>query len=131
MKFLSLLLLFCVLAFASCSSDPCGSSKDAFVKNYTAFYEKIKTNHKTMQAADWEKEDLVMRKMIKECSPKYKADLSLGEQKDFWIGAIRYYNARYGVVELGLQMMKGGEMIDDVVKAIKEFGLDWKSLVSF
>lgn len=126
-----LALLSLSILLSSCSSNPCGSNKDAFVKNYTAFFEKIKANHKTMKDSDWEKEDLKIRQMIKECVPKYKAELGVTEQKDFWIGTIRYFNARYGLLEFGLKIAKGGELIDDMVANIKELGLDWKSLVSF
>lgn len=124
-------LLSLSIFVSSCSSNPCGSSKDSFVKSYTAFFEKIKANHKTMQPADWEKQDLKMRQMIKECVPKYKAELGLTEQKDFWIGTIRYFNARYGLIDFGLKIAKGGELIDDLMANVKELGLDWKNLVSF
>lgn len=84
-----------------------------------------------MQTSDWEKQDLKMRHFIKECVPKYKTELGVTEHKDFWIGTIRYFNARYGLLELGLRIAKGGEMFDDLTKAIKELSLDWKSLISF
>lgn len=119
------------ILLSSCSSNPCGSNKDGFIKNYTSFFEKIKANHKTMTAADWEKEDLKIRQMIKECVPKHKAELGITEQKDFWIGTIRYFNARYGLLELGLKVAKGGELIDEIVANMKDLGLDWKSIISF
>jgi len=133
---LSNFFLFLVLSLSifasSCSSDPCAKNKEGFVKNYTAFFEHIKANHKTMQASDWEKQDLKIRHLIKECIPKYKTELGIAEHKDFWIGSIRYFNARYGLLELGLRIAKGGEILDDVMAGIKEIGLtDWKSIVSF
>jgi hypothetical protein len=130
-KIFFFLLLSLAIFTSSCSSDPCGKNKDAFVKNYTAFFDYVKTNHKTMQTSDWEKQDLKMRHFIKECVPKYKTELGITEHKDFWIGTIRYFNARYGLLELGLRIAKGGEMFDDLTNAIKELSLDWKSLISF
>lgn len=106
-----ILLMAIALTFAACSS-PCGSNKDEFMQNFEAFIEDIKTEKLDKNSTAWQTRDNKLRTFIKECYPTYKIKLSLSQQKDFWVGTVGYFYARYGVGLLTRLGDMGGDLGD-------------------
>jgi hypothetical protein len=98
MKHLQLLiLLVAVTSFSACNlMSPCGSSKEEFLTNYNAFIENIKEKDLAYDANEWETYDRDFKEIVEGCHEKYKAEMSISEEVDFWTNALAYYYYRYG-----------------------------------
>jgi hypothetical protein len=98
MKHLQLLiLLVAITSFSACNLiSPCGNSKEDFLINYNAFIENIKEKDLAYDADEWETYDRDFKKIVEGCHEKYKAEMSVSEEVDFWTNALAYYYYRYG-----------------------------------
>ncbi|MCP4439805.1 MAG: hypothetical protein GY810_12750 [Aureispira sp.] len=114
---LQVLLLISLLSFYACSS-PCGSNKDQFMENFNAFMEDMKAQELEKGSSKWQSYDNKLRTFIKECYPTHKAKLSLSQQKDFWIGTVGYFYARYGVGMLS-RLGNMGDDLDELWTEVK------------
>lgn len=76
--------------------DPCGNSKDGFLKKYEGFIEKV--NQKNLAASDdqWEKYDEQFRVFVEECYEIHETEMTSKEKRQFWVKSARYYYKRFG-----------------------------------
>lgn len=98
MKYLKLsIAILAISSLTACNlMSPCGNSKEEFLKNYNAFIENIKEKDLAYDADDWQTYDRDFKQIIEECHGKYKDEMSVSEEVDFWTNALAYYYYRYG-----------------------------------
>ena len=98
MKYLKLsIAILAISSLTACNlMSPCGNSKDDFLKNYNAFIENIKEKDLAYDADEWETYDRDFKQIVEECHEKYKDEMSVSEEVDFWSNALAYYYYRYG-----------------------------------
>ncbi|MEO1434469.1 MAG: DUF6565 domain-containing protein [Bacteroidota bacterium] len=95
-SFLSLSLITSLLILSSCSINPCGNNKRAFLNNFSTFVEDVKAADRKYSDVQWEDMDRRFRKFTDECFPEYKEQLSDKESEAFYSDAMAYAWARYG-----------------------------------
>ena len=90
------MMIACLGLLLSACSSPCGKNKDEFVKNYKEFIASVQAKKLSVNAPEWKEPDSQLRKFVKECYPKFEAQLDITEKARFWINATYYIYARYG-----------------------------------
>lgn len=132
MKSLVIPFLALVILFTGCEEiQPCGFSKDGFLKNYDSFLTKIEEAGKDYDETTWKKKDQLFKQYTSQCYQSHEAEMSLDEKQEFWTGAVGYLSQRYGkdlVYEFNnsdnelIQIVKdnGLEMVEEVFDVFKK-----------
>ena len=91
-----LLAIAAVYCLSGCMTNPCGSTKEGFIENYDGLVQTIKDADLSYSDQQWKEYDATFKKYVEECYEEHENDMTIGEKRDFWIKAIRYYYKRYG-----------------------------------
>lgn len=118
---LNFMMIACLGLLLSACSSPCGKNKDEFVKNYKEFIASVQAKKLSVNAPEWKEPDSQLRKFVKECYPKFEAQLDITEKAGFWINATYYIYARYGKSAF-TDISKAPELVKTVKEQLDKLG---------
>lgn len=123
MKYLKLLIaILAITSFTACNlMSPCGNSKEDFLNNYNAFIENIKEKDLAYNADEWEIYDRDFKQIVEECHGKYKDEMTVSEEIDFWTNALAYYYYRYGTDMISVLNDSSNELSVVISENVDEF----------
>jgi len=118
---LILALLVMILVGQSCSSDPCGNNKDAFLDKFEVLVDKIEGIDYDTEDKNWEKYNEEFEHMIKECYKIHEDDLSSREERRLWKKTTAYYVRTFtGNGDLEKQAAEFGRLIEENVGDVSD-----------
>ena len=110
-----------VFLLASCSSDPCGNNKDAFLKKFDSLVESIEAIEYDTKHSKWEGYNEEFKMMVEECYEKHEDDLTRREEREFGRKVAVYYVKTFSEnVNLEEYAAKFGKFLDENTDNISE-----------
>ena len=122
-----------LLMLQSCSTDPCGSSKDDFLEKFDDLVERVEAIDYDTEHKDWEAYNDEFKHMIEECYKIHEDDMSSREERKFAKKTAVYYVKTFtGQVNFEEHAAEFGRLLDDNMEdfseginaAVKKFKLD-------
>lgn len=88
--------MMCVMTFASCATEQCGSSKEKFLENFEEFVDNVESKDLESDKEAWQNLDQSLDKYLNECYTEFEDNLTNSERIDFASNTVRYYYVKYG-----------------------------------
>jgi len=115
------LLFLATITLTSCSVDPCGNDKDAFLKNFDTLVDKVEDIDYDTENSKWEGYNEDFKKLVEDCYEIHEDDLTRREEKRFWKKTTLYYVKTFsGQVNFEEQAAEFGKLLDDNIEGISE-----------
>ncbi len=110
-----------MLVLTSCSNDPCGNNKDAFLKNFNALVDKVEAIEYDAKNAKWEGYNEEFKRMVDECYKIHEDDLTRREEKDFGKKVAVYYLKTFkDQVKFEEYAAEFGKLMDDNLDGLSD-----------
>jgi len=110
-----------ILILTSCSNDPCGNNKDAFLQKFDSLVEKVEAIDYDAKNAKWEGYNEEFKRMVEECFEIHKDDLTRSEEKEFGKKVAVYYIKTFkDQVKFEEYASEFGKLMDDNLDGLSD-----------